>query len=95
MFKRVLKVESGVWHMTLVLRKIPKRGYFMSLRQAGVGASLSRNFQNQSCVARLAPGGGPNREMEGCVAGVRQHSGQCPSGVVYVSVFVKKQLKSG
>jgi hypothetical protein len=44
------------WYMSLFLRKIPKRGYFMSLRQAGVGASLSRNLQNQSCVARLAPG---------------------------------------
>ena len=84
-----------MWHMTLVLRKIPKRGYFMSLRQAGVGASLSRNFQNQSCVARLAPGGGPNREMEGCVAGVRQHRGSVPLGVVYVSGSEETQPKSG
>ena len=80
--------------MSLVLGRIPKRGYFMSLRQAGVGASLSRNLQNQSCVARLARGG-PNREMEGCVAGVRQHRGSVPFGVVYVSGSEEKQPKSG
>ena len=76
--------SSPVWYMPLVLRKIPKRGYFMSLRQAGVGASPSQNFQNLSCVARQAPGR-PESGNEGCVAGVRQHSGQCPLGVVYAT----------
>ena len=155
-----LGLVHPVWYMPLVGRKIPKRCYFMSLRQAVVGASPSRNLQNQSCVARLAPWrpesenggvcgwctttqwavprgvvyatgwekdtqtwvlslrqavvgaspsrnlqnlscvarvvrrGGPNREMEGCVAGVRQHSGQS-LGVWYMPLVGRKIPKRG
>ena len=89
-----LGLVHPVWYMPLVGRKIPKRGYFMSLRQAVVGASPSRNLQNLSCVARVVRRGGPNREMEGCVAGVRQHSA-VSLGVWYMTLVVKKELKSG
>ena len=84
----------GMGYMPLVVRKIPKRGYLMSLRQAVVGASPSRNLQNLSCVARVVRRGDPNREMEGCVAGVRQHSA-VSLGVWYMPRVVKKELKSG
>ena len=75
--------------------KDTQAGLFMSLRQAGVGASLSRNLQNQNCVARLAPGRPESGNGGVCGWCTTTHSGQCPLGVVYVSGFVKKQLKSG
>ena len=78
----------GMGYMPLVVRKIPKRGYLMSLRQAVVGASPSRNLQNQSCVARLAPWR-PESENGGVCGWCTTTQWAVPGGVVYATGWEK------